>query len=340
MSNIPLYKVVLGDSEESGMFRISLVNRPAIEEGFITLAEDDKPSFKFANEEKKQVVGPIMIPDMPIYRSSPFMGEYNIVFPKDTIEKIMYKYSKDGLFNSFNIEHALDTQDVTMLEVWMKESDQDKSNAYGFNLPVGTVFVKAQIESDALWTDIKSNELNGFSIEIKSDIVEQKMSSEMDFKFAVELGERIAKLEAAVSKIAEDHSAVMELWSETQEKFSAVEEKQVEQVAEEMSAEEPAVEVAPVAEEVANVEEPVAEQEVSLSEETPEVVENQEAELSAENQESEENSVQEAELALSAEQEGAEASAEEVAEDKARNFERITSDKVKMIDKFFGKRFY
>ena len=88
MSNIPLYKVVLGDSEESGMFRISLVNRPAIEEGFITLAEDDKPSFKFANEEKKQVVGPIMIPDMPIYRSSPFMGEYNIVFPKDTIEKI------------------------------------------------------------------------------------------------------------------------------------------------------------------------------------------------------------------------------------------------------------
>ena len=320
------------------MFRISLVNRPAIEEGFITLAEDDKPSFKFANEEKKQVVGPIMIPDMPIYRSSPFMGEYNIVFPKDTIEKIMYKYSKDGLFNSFNIEHALDTQDVTMLEVWMKETDQDKSNSYGFNLPIGTVFVKAQVESDELWADIKSNELNGFSIEIKSDIVEQKMSSEMDFKFAVELGERIAKLEAAVSKIAEDHSAVMELWAETQEKFSAVEEtEQPQEVAEEMSAEEVAVEAAPVAEEAPAVEEPV---EVALAEEAPEVVENQEAELSAENQESEENSVQEAELALSAEQEGAEASSEEVAEDKTRNFERITSDKVKMINKFLGKNLY
>ena len=320
------------------MFRISLVNRPAIEEGFITLAEEEKPAFKFANEEKKQVVGPIMIPDMPIYRNSPMMGEYNIVFPKDTIEKIMYKYSKDGLFNSFNIEHALDTQDVTMLEVWMKETDQDKSNSYGFNLPIGTVFVKAQVESDALWADIKSNELNGFSIEIKSDIVEQKMSSEMDFKFAVELGERIAKLEAAVSKIAEDHSAVMELWAETQEKFSAVEEtEQPQEVAEEMSAEEVAVEAAPVAEEAPAVEEPV---EVALAEEAPEVVENQEAELSAENQESEENSVQEAELALSAEQEGAEASSNEVAEDKTRNFERITSEKVNMIDKFFGKRFY
>jgi hypothetical protein len=29
-----------------------------------------------------------------------------------------------------------------------------------------------------------------------------------------------------------------------------------------------------------------------------------------------------------------------VAEDKTRSFERITSEKVNMIDKFFGKRFY
>lgn len=326
MNKLPLYKVVLGEGEGSGMFRISLVNRPAIEEGFITLSEEEKPAFKFANEEKKQVVGPIMIPDMPIYRSSPTLGEYNIVFPKDTIEKIMYKYSKDGLFNSFNIEHALDTQDVTMLEVWMKETDQDKSNSYGFNLPVGTVFVKAQIESDALWTDIKSNELNGFSIEIKSDIVEQKMNSEMDFKFAVELGERIAKLEAAISEIAEKMSVVEEV-------------EVVQEVAEEMSAEEPAVEAAPITEEV-SVEEPVAEQEVFSAQEAPEVVENQEVELSTENKELEENSVQEAELALSAEQEGVDASNKEAAEDKTRNFERITSDKVKMIDKFLGKRFY
>jgi hypothetical protein len=338
MSNIPVYKVVLGENEESGMFRISLVNRPAIEEGFITLSEDKKPSFKFANEEKKQVVGPIMIPDMPIYRSSPIMGDYNLVFPKDAIEQIMHKYSKDGLFNSFNIEHELETQEVTMLEIWMKEADQDKSNSYGFDLPVGTVFVKAQIESDELWADVKSNELNGFSIEIKSDIVEQKMSNKMDFKFAVELGERIAKLEAIVSKVTEDHSAVMELWSETQEKFSNTEEVQEQkEVAEDMSAEEPTAEVAPVSEEVSPVEEPV---EASLSEESPEVIENQEAELSAVNEESEENSVQEAELALSAEQEGVEASSEEVVEDKTQNFERITSDKVKMIDKFFGKRFY
>ena len=334
MNNLPLYKVVLGEAEDSGMFRISLVNRPAIEEGFITLSSEEEHSFKFANEEKKQVVGPIMIPDMPIYRRSAVMGEYNIVFPKETIEKIMYKYSKSGLFNSFNIEHAIETTDVTMLEVWMKDSEQDKSNAYGYNLPIGTVFVKAQIESEQLWEEIKSNQLNGFSIEIKTDIVEQNLNSEMDFKFAVELGERISKIEATLAKISDDHSAVMELWAETQEKFAQTEEVTSEPTQEvvEMSAEEPAAEE--VVEAVNEVEEIVLSEEAPQAEEV--VVEEA---LSAENQESEVNSVLEAELALSAEQEGVEPS-NEVAEDKTRSFERITSEKVNMIDKFFGKRFY
>lgn len=335
MNSLPLYQVVLNDSMDAGMFKISLVARPAIEETFITLNEEEAQKFKFANEEKKQVVGPIMIPDLPIYRRSASIGEYNIVFTKDAIEKIMHKYSKDGLFNSFNIEHSSDTRDVTMLEVWMKEADQDKSNAYGYNLPVGTVFVKAQIESQQLWEEIKSNQLNGFSIEIKTDIVEYNLTSEMDFKFAVELGERIAKLEAIVAKVADDHAAVMELWAETQEQFTKTEEKSevVEEVVE-MSTEEP------VAEEVQEVVEGVNEvEEVVLSEETPIVEEVVEEQFSAENQESEENSVHEAELALSAEQEGVEPNSE-VVEDKTRNFERITSEKVNMIDKFFGKRLY
>jgi hypothetical protein len=336
MNNLPLYKVVLGENEDSGMFRISLVNRPAIEEGFITLSSEEEHSFKFANEEKKQVVGPIMIPDMPIYRRSAVMGEYNIVFPKETIEKIMYKYSKSGLFNSFNIEHAIETKDVTMLEVWMKEAEQDKSNAYGYNLPIGTVFVKAQIESEQLWEEIKSNQLNGFSIEIKTDIVEHKLNNEMDFKFAVELGERIAKLEATIAKISDDQLAIMELLSENQEQLAQTEESSevVEEEVVEMSTEEP------VAQEAQEVVEGVNEvEEVVFSEETPMVEEVVEEKFSAENQESEENSVLEAELALSAEQEGVEPS-NEVAEDKTRSFERITSEKVNMIDKFFGKRFY
>ena len=53
-------------------------------------------------------------------------------------KEIMYKYSKEGLFNAFGINHSYDTDEVVMLEVWMKEGEYDKSMNYGFDLPNGT----------------------------------------------------------------------------------------------------------------------------------------------------------------------------------------------------------
>jgi hypothetical protein len=323
----PIYEVVFDENKDQGMSMISLVNSPAIEEMFLAFNKEESVEFTFADEEKRQVVGPIIIPDRPIFRKDRGFGDFYIVFTRETIEKMMLNYSKKGLHNAFNIEHSVNAEGVTLTEMWMKEFTEDKSNAYGYDLPVGTVFVKAQIESDEVWQDIKSNGLNGFSIEVSGDIVEHKMSNEMDFKFAVELGERIAKLEALVSKIADDHYAVMELWAETQQKLSAegVEAEQ-ETVAEEVVVEQSSEE-APVTEEV------VAEDtEVEAAAET-EVA--QEVELSSE----EEVSIEDAELALSNEQEGIVAD-EQVVEDKTRSFERITSDKVKMINKFFGKSLY
>ena len=156
--DLPLYDIDLGDlSSENGMFRISLVARPAIEENFIHFNEEKIQFFK--DEEKRQVVGPIMIPNKPIHRRNNEVGEYYIRFTEKAIDDIMYKYSKDGKFNLFNIEHTDQNFDgVTMLEIWKKESDADKSSKYGYNLPDGTVFVKAQIEDEGLWSSIKTGE--------------------------------------------------------------------------------------------------------------------------------------------------------------------------------------
>ena len=125
--DLPLYDIDLGDfNSENGIFRISLVAAPAIEENFIHF-KDEKIQF-FKDEEKRQVVGPIMIPNKPIYRRNSDMGEYYIRFTEKAIDDIMYKYSKDGKFNLFNIEHTDQNFDgVTMLEIWKKESDADKS---------------------------------------------------------------------------------------------------------------------------------------------------------------------------------------------------------------------
>jgi len=330
MKDIPVYDIVMKNGEDSGMYRISLVTNPAIQENFIYFAED-KDMF-FVDDEKGIIVGPVIVPNKPIYRRNE-SGEYYVQFSVDTIEKMMRQYAVKGLHNSFNIQHQFETDEVYMLEMWMKEGEEDKSKMYGFDLPVGTVFAKAYVKSDVIRDEIKSSGLNGFSIEVKNfDMVEQKFESNMDFKFAVELGERIANLEAHIAKQNEQIATLMELWAESQEEFSEVAEGSEEaqkEVVEEQAQEEVALEEQ--AEEVTEELAEEAAEEVNLEETKEEVAEEQLEEV-------EDASVEEAELALSAEQEGEESEAAPV--DKTVKFERITSDKIKMIDKFFGKRLY
>lgn len=347
--NIPLYKVVVNENDDTGMFKISLVERPAIEETFIHLSEE-QAVFKFADNEKRQVVGPIIIPDKPIYRRNESLGEYYVVFTQETIERMMKKYSKGGLFNAFNLEHSIDTQDVLMLEMWMKEGDQDKSNLYGFNLPVGTVFAKAQIESEAIWEEVKKNNLNGFSIEIKSDIVEQKMSNQMDLNFAVEIGQRLANIEAMLAKVSSDHEQVTNILEDLDSRVSEMEhianipnelEEQTQEALEEQAPEKVEEQLQEETQEENQVEEslsqePVAESVEEELSEVQETVEEVQEELAEQTQE-EAPSVEEAELALSSEQE----ETQEVKEaEKVLSFSAITKEKINLIDKFFGNRLY
>lgn len=330
---LPLYDIVMKDNGEAGMYRISLVTNPAIQENFIYFSEE-KDMF-FVDNEKGVVVGPVIIPNKPIYRQGE-NGGYYVQFSVDTIEKMMMSYAEKGLHNSFNIQHQYETDEVYMLEMWMKETDEDKSNSYGFDLPVGTVFAKAYVKSEAIRDEIKASGLNGFSIEVKNfDMVEHKFESDMDFKFAIELGERLAKMEATIAAQNAQIEALMELWAESQEQFNEVVEATEE--ATEALSEEPAEEAAEeVAEEQTEELAEEAQEEVVPEEVVEEVVEEPVVEVQLE--EVEDASVEEAELALSAEQEGEEEEAKPV--DKTVKFERITSDKIQMIDKFFGKRLY
>lgn len=356
--DLPLYDIDLGDlSSENGMFRISLVARPAIEENFIHFNEEKIQFFK--DEEKRQVVGPIMIPNKPIYRRNNEVGEYYIRFTEKAIDDIMYKYSKDGKFNLFNIEHTDQNFDgVTMLEIWKKESDADKSSKYGYNLPDGTVFVKAQIEDEGLWSSIKTGEINGFSIEIKADIKNSKLEEMSEFNFGVQLGKieakyeaEIAKLNSQIQKLEEHNEVLLETMISNEERFAGIEDlkKALELIQNHIGMmEDTASTDAPQdmsadadkdeEKQMYSEEQPVAEVEVAeeVSVETEVVAEVEVAEESAveENLSSEE---EEAEKALNFAQEG-EQEAEQV--DNTITFNAITPDKVNMIDKFFGKRLY
>lgn len=344
--DLPLYDITLEDFEQ-GMYKISLVNKPAIEENFIYFSKTEVIEM-FTNEEKREVVGPIMIPNKEILRFSPENGYYYVRFTEQTIRDIMYNYSKKGLFNEFGIHHEYDTKDVVLLEVWMKESENDKSTDYGYNLPNGTVFVKTKIESDELFKAIKDGEVNGFSIEIQADIKPVNNKEEMtEFTFAKELGKLEAQFEsmatnyeAKINSLQEENAILLEAMTSFEEKFGGVEELKsaIEMIQkhialmdapeekemgehegedeEEDMAEEPKKEMAPVGEDAVEVKSSKEEEE--KYEATEEVV--NESEL---------------EEQFAAEQKAEEA--EETVEDKTIVFNGITPEKMNIVNDFFSR---
>ena len=352
MDKLPLFDISLEDIAQ-GMYKISLVDKPAIEENFIYFNEVKKIEM-FSDQEKKEIVGPIMIPNKEILRFSPDMGYYYVRFTEQTIREIMYKYSKEGLFNAFGVNHSYDTDDVVMLEVWMKESDNDKSKDYGYDLPNGTVFVKAKIESDELFTAIKSGEINGFSIEIKADIKPTNNNEQMnEFAFAKELGKLEAQFEAMANKyearieaLENENNVLLEALTSFEEKYAGVEDlkaavEMIQKHIEGMNASEDKEEDMGVHEDEEKMGEDKKEEEAY--EATEEVVEEVTEEFEAASQEVEEK--------LSAEEEtneaeieeafAAEQKAEEVAEtveDKTVVFEGITPEKVNLINNFFNRK--
>jgi hypothetical protein len=338
---LPLYDITLEDFEQ-GMYKISLVDKPAIEENFIYFSKQSIEMF--ANDEKREVVGPIMIPNKEILRQSAENGYYYVRFTEETIREIMYNYSKKGLFNEFGIQHKNDTTDVVMLEIWMKESNNDKSTDYGFDLPNGTVFVKAKIESDELFNAIKDGEINGFSIEIAANITPTNKEEMNEFSFAKELGKLEAQFEAMTNKFQErievlesENEILLSSLTSFEEKFMGVEDlktaiemiqKHIESMGEMAQEEEEEMKEDEKYEATEEVAEETVKEEFTATEEVTEEVAEVEENFEAE----EEVNEQEVEEQFAAQQ------TEEVVvevEDKTIKFERITSDKVNLINKHF-----
>lgn len=342
--DLPLYDITLEDFEQ-GMYKISLVDKPAIEENFIYFSKQSIEMF--ANDEKREVVGPIMIPNKEILRQSAENGYYYVRFTEETIREIMYNYSKKGLFNEFGIQHENDTTDVVMLEIWMKESDNDKSKDYGFDLPNGTVFVKAKIESDELFNAIKDGEINGFSIEIAANITPTNKEEMTEFSFAKELGKLEAQFEAMTNKFQErievlesENEILLSSLTSFEEKFAGVEDlkaavemiqKHIDSMGE-MAQEEEEMKEDEKYEATEEVVEETVEEEFTATEEVTEEVAEVEENFEAE----EEVNEQEVEEQFAAQQ--TEKVVAEV-EDKTINFEQITSDKVNLINKFFPRTY-
>lgn len=162
-------ELIISDENESlAIDAISLVSEPAIEVDFVFFNKG-KNNLTLAkiDEEKRMLVSPALIPNKNIYRyDAQTDQDYYVYFSKDTVRKASEMYLKHNNHHKATYQHQESVSGVLTVESWIKEDDKfDKSLAYGFELPVGTWFVKMKIENDEMWERIKSGELKGLSIE-------------------------------------------------------------------------------------------------------------------------------------------------------------------------------
>ena len=165
--NLPIYKLVV-DEEELGLEAVALVDNPAIQVNWQAF-NNSKP-LKFQQVGDRQIVsGPLMIPDLPIYRRDNEKGEHYVVFDRDTIEQCALKYFKSGLHNSVNIMHEADevVNGATMIETFFIDKSRGIETPKGYDeLPDGTWWGTYKITDTNLWNNfIKTGEFKGFSVE-------------------------------------------------------------------------------------------------------------------------------------------------------------------------------
>ena len=165
---LPIYKMMISDDETDAaeVDFVSLVDSPAIQRNFLKFKEA-RQMFEVVDEEQQVVSGPAMVPDFPMFRNDE-QGQYYAVFDAATIAKIAQRFFKKGYQRNINEDHKPDAivADSVFFESWLTDKAKGKKPLKGFeDMPDGTWFLTAKINSADTWAKIKSGELKGFSVE-------------------------------------------------------------------------------------------------------------------------------------------------------------------------------
>ena len=164
-----------------GVHAVSVVEDPAIESNFITLADETKIELAEVSKERRILLGAALIPNKPILRVEDDK-EYYIYFSKETISKIALMFAKNKYSDQVTEEHANQVKGMTIFESWLTEDkEKDKSAFYGLDVPVGTWCISMKADNAEVYNLAKEGKIKGFSIEgFFSDKLEKKEPSKED----------------------------------------------------------------------------------------------------------------------------------------------------------------
>ena len=187
-------ELTIKDELSHGVFAISLVDKPAIEEDFIML-NSLEIELKVVDDAKKEVIGLALVPNKKILRR--IQGkDFTISFSEQTIEKVQELYMKNLYLNNVTVDHEKKVDGVSLIESWIVEDvKNDKSNMYNLNAVKGAWVVKMKIYNDEVYEGVKLGKLNGFSIEGMFDGLDKlQMEQTEDEQLIEEIKELLNKI--------------------------------------------------------------------------------------------------------------------------------------------------
>jgi hypothetical protein len=191
-----LYELTVEDENVDGVFAISLVESPAIEMDFVYFGKDVK--FSTIDNEKRLLMGPILVPDKKILRVDGAGQPYYVFFKPETIKRLSELYLEKKLTDKATLEHDKNIDGVNLVESWIVESrTKDKSSLYGLSLPVGSWAGTFKVTDDSIWNEyVKTGKVKGFSIEGIFDhkLVEASMIEDIMEKELTELSDEEAEV--------------------------------------------------------------------------------------------------------------------------------------------------
>lgn len=180
-----LINLFIEDEDESGVSATAIVDEPATDEGFfafnkkrnlkkykIQLGSQKGSNFTPVVGDLQVLAGALMVPDIEIYRNETLkdgtVKEYNVRFTKETINKIVQKFSASNFNNSINEMHDPNKPvNAVLFQHFIINRELGVMPPLNQNhLPDGTWFGFIKIKDVNFWNEfIKTGTYTGYSVE-------------------------------------------------------------------------------------------------------------------------------------------------------------------------------
>lgn len=200
MEKIPVYELRINPEKQSLVDVISIVDEPAILQDFIAFNKQEEIKFS-VDEERMELFGPVMIPNMKIIRMDKLGNPYYVFFSGKTIRQIAQTYFENGFQNNMNIQHSDKNAESFVFQSYIVD------RKFGMNppkkwehVPDETWFAGVKVKSKEHFQDFKSGKQKGFSIEGVFELFEEEFAAQQQTT-EQKLLEVINKINQSIQKL-------------------------------------------------------------------------------------------------------------------------------------------